>query len=301
MFVGQVHIDPRRRVVVEGRAAVREREALQVWIGQRLNSARRRRRLSNVREQLRDHRIGRGDLSVRGRERQQVDLPHAAARVVLEDALLRQRREDRALPRDLRRLMERFVVEEEERLVMTVEEPRQHDRTADAKAVLIQLHLIARRVAVRSWRQVAVVEPVVRVQIRVAQVMVDAPGLRVRPRARDEVDLHASLARALRFGRGRRDRHFLDRVQMRDDGREEAVAGLVAVVLHVDAIERDVDRALGQAVHRRVAVCDRRVDARQERDEIKRVARGERQLTDLADDHRRRHRRRLRLDDFGAT
>ena len=50
--------------------------------------------------------------------------------------------EDRASAREAVREAELLVVDEEERLVATVEESRQHDRAADTAAVLIQLDLV---------------------------------------------------------------------------------------------------------------------------------------------------------------
>src|SRR5437667_385839 len=76
-------------------------------------------------------------------------------------------RENCPLARDLARLTELFEVEEEERFVAL-------DRAAHAESWLAEEHLIARRLARRVWRLVAVVEPVVRVPPRVAVVEVGA-------------------------------------------------------------------------------------------------------------------------------
>ena len=102
---------------------------------------------------------------------------------------------------------------------------------------------------------VAVVEPGVGVELVVTQVVVAAAGEVVRARARDEADLHGARAGRFRSLRGRAHRHFLDRVEPRADAREEAVGRLQLVVLHAHAVDRDVDRALRQAVDRASRGC----------------------------------------------
>ena len=52
--------------------------------------------------------------------------------------------QDRPRPRRLGRLIELFVIEEEERLVAAVEEPGDHDWPADPSAVLVDDDLVAR-------------------------------------------------------------------------------------------------------------------------------------------------------------
>ena len=122
----------------------------------------------------------------------------------------------------------------------------------------------------------------------------------VRARLGDERDLRRAAAGAFRALRRGRERDLLDRVETRPDDGEEAVGRLQRVVLDVDAVERHVDRALRQAVDDRVARPARRRDARQEDDEVRRVAARERQVRDLPRVERRRHRRRLGLDELGV-
>src|SRR3712207_7255929 len=55
-----------------------------------------------------------------------------------------------------------------------------------------------------------------------------------------------------------RSRHLVNGVNARADVCEEAVVGLQEVVLDVDAVNRDVERALGQAVDGRGARAARR-------------------------------------------
>ena len=75
-----------------------------------------------------------------------------------------------------------------------------------------------------------------------------------------------------------------------------------SLVLHVDAVERDVDRRRRQAVDRRSAgVAARRLDARQADDVVERRVRDDRQLLDLLDRDGRLHRRALRLHDLGRA
>ena len=118
-------------------------------------------------EQAGDERIGGRGLAVLRREREQVhraQLLDAADRDgVGEDAVLRVRVQDRARPGRLARLVLVLHVEEEERLVPAVEEPRDDDRPADAAAVLVCI--------VTSFfvEPVDLVEVVVRVQPRVAE------------------------------------------------------------------------------------------------------------------------------------
>ena len=124
------------------------------------------------------------------------------------------------------------------------------------------------------------------------------PRYAVRARAGDEADLDRALAGALGALRRRRQRHLFDRVELRPDHRVEAVAGLVLVVVHVHAVERDVDRLLRQSGDRRLAHGAGRVDARQQVDGIERVARRQRDRLELLGHERRAHRAGLRLDQF---
>ena len=287
--LGQVVVAAKRRVVAQAFRVVRERGALLVQIGQ-VRNARTSDGGADVTHQLGDGWIeGRG-LPVGGGELQKVH-PRAAVR---EDARHRIRREDRALARDLRRLPELFEVEKEERFVTL-------NRAAQAESRFVQEHLIARRLAGGVGRLVAVVEPVVRVPLRVALVVVRAAVKLVRPRSRDELDLHRTGAVRVGARRGARHRHFFDRVETRADQREKSFGRLVVVVLRVDAVDRDADGASRQAADRRVAVRRRGIDARQHRQGVDRVAAHERQVLNLVAVDRLGDCGRLRLDDLGAT
>ncbi len=139
---------------------------------------------------LRDRRIRRRRLAVRRRERQQVDrLRRPARRRVREDALLRVRVQHVPVARDVARLTELFVVDEEERLVAAVEQP---GMTIGPPARTPNWFCFS----VGLGDAVAVVEPGVRVQLVAAIVVIAAAREVVAARARHELDLHRALARA---------------------------------------------------------------------------------------------------------
>src|SRR5262249_7811025 len=239
---------------------------------------------SDVAEKLRDRRIERGELTVGGGKLQQVHLLHAGGRVVTEHAVGGVGRESDALQRRLARPALFFVVEEEERLV-----PDNWTTLRDPLLVVAQLRL--RRLAGRRiGRQIAIVEPRVRVQRIVPQVFVGGAVPPVRPRFGDELDLDAALPRRVRGVAGGGHRPLFARVERRRQPRVIAVGSFQVVVLDTHAVERDVDRALRQAVDRRVARRARGVEAGQRRQRVERVAAGERQAGDL----RRREVRRDR-------
>ena len=146
------------------------------------------------------------------------------------------------------------------------------------------------------------IEPGVRVHPVAAEVVVAAPLELVRPRARDELDLHRALAGHVGPLRRRRHGDFLDRVQPRVDAGEHPVPRLCIVVLDVHAVERDVDRALRQAVDLRVAeAAGARRDAGNVVHQVERRASGQRNIRNLSGGQGRRHRRLLRLHDFGRA
>ena len=105
---------------------------------------------------------------------------------------------------------------------------------------------------------VALVEPVVRVQALVAEVLIRAAGEAVGARPRHEVDGRAAMAAD--FGAAGRGRHGdrLDGVLARPHRREEPVVILVERVVVADAVERDVQERFGQPVDRRSAHAARR-------------------------------------------
>ena len=121
------------------------------------------------------------------------------------------------------------------------------------------------------------------------------------PERVDEVDRHrAAAADVGAAGRGGHA-HRLDRVLARPHRREEPVGRLVEVVVVADAVERDVEERLGQAVDGRAAARDAGlIDADQIGDGVEHIARRRRDLRDLIDVERRRDRRRLRVDQLGA-
>ena len=100
------------------------------------------------------------------------------------------------------------------------------------------------------------------------------------------------------------DRDFLYGVEARADAREKAITRFQVVVLRAHAVDRDVDRALRQAVDRgiaRPARAARCADPRQQRDKLESPAAACRNLQDLIGVDRRCHRRRRRLDNLGAA
>ena len=166
--------------------------------------------------------------------------------------------QDRPRPRRLRRLVEVLHVEEEERLAPAVDRARESTiGPPTPPAVLVDDDLVA-------IEAVHLVEAVVGVERRVAEVVVDAAVELVRARPGDERDLHRAGAGAVGAGRRRRDRDFFDRIEARRDHREEAVARLQVVAV-ADAVDRDVDGVLRQADDRRPARPAGRLDAGQER------------------------------------
>jgi hypothetical protein len=95
----------------------------------------------------------------------------------------------------------------------------------------------------------------------------------VRTRSGDELDLYGAFASGIRTGRSSADGDLFDGIEPRADIRIEAVGGLALVVLDVDAVHGDVDRALGEAVDgggARRPGCD---DSGKAKREIERFAR----------------------------
>src|SRR5439155_18604918 len=124
---------------------------------------------------------------------EQVHRARGTADEVREITRERRRAEHDAIEFARARRRRLLVVEEEEGLVMAVVQAGNRDWTADAGARLLQIDLCLRRLACyRVGRQVAVVEPRVRVQLVVLVVLVRAAADSVRPRARDDLDLRGA-------------------------------------------------------------------------------------------------------------
>ncbi len=219
----------------------------------------------------------------------------AAVQPVLEESASRCRRHVLARRRGRDRQAELLVVHEVERLVVAVVEAGNHDRPADAEAELVPVNLVLGQAARR-------VGPGVRVEYGVAQVLVGAAREGVRSRARHELDLDGALSRGISRPGRLRDADLLDEIVLRPDVGIEAVGRLDALILDVDAVDDDGNRALRQPERRRVALRVRAVgvDARQERDDLHRALGHHRQALDLISADRRRHRRRRRVDELAA-
>src|SRR5262249_3535077 len=147
-----------------------------------------------------------------------------------EKALLRLLTENGPLPADRRWQTEFLIVDKEEGLVASIEAERaeellrQPDRAAHPKAVLIEHHPIARRFA-GPWvgREVAVIEPVVGIQNRVAMIFVEAAVKVVLTPAGDKFDLDCTLAGTISPRCGGRDCNFFNGVQTWVDATVETI------------------------------------------------------------------------------
>lgn len=288
MLVGDVVVDATRRVPRDAVGRVLIPQLFGDRIGQGRHCA-----LSaggsDVSKQLADGRIDRRGQARAGGQVQQI---HVAA-LIAENALLGGRGQDDPVLGVLTGRARLFVVDEEERLVTAVEQARDADGAADPRSRLVQDVFSLRDV-------VAVVEPGVRVELVVAQVVVGASPVLVGAGAGGELYLDGPLTGRRGALRRRADGDLLYRVEARADTGEEPVARLQVVVLGAHAVNRDVDGALRQTVDRGVAGGARRVHPRQGGDEVERAAAACRQLRNLVDVEGGRHRRRLRLDDRGA-
>ena len=144
-------------------------------------------------------------------------------------------------------------------------------------------------------RQVAIVEPVVRIQSGSAVIPVTTAVILVGTTLGNELDLKRTFAGTFGAGVGSRNSYFTDSVCAWTDVCEETVVGLEQVVLNVYAVERDVERALRQTVYRRLtrsADCRR---AGQCQHQVKCITRGCRDIGDLATGQRGSDGGRLRL------
>ncbi len=165
---------------------------------------------------------------------------------------------------------------------------------------LVLLQFSLRCLAV-DRRQIAIVEPGVRVERVVLVIHVAAAGVVVRARAGDELDLHRALAGGVGTLCRGRDRHRLDRVEPWAETREKAVIGLQVVVLDAHTVEGDVDRPLGQAIDRRIAITGRGIEPGKKHNRVERVSAQQRQLADLVRVQGLRNRRGCGLHQLGAA
>ncbi len=243
MVLREIDVDASGRCVLLVRPGALIEVLLRVRVRQVGDRARRSRGSSNTGEETAGDRVERRELIVLLREGQQIDLAHlldaADSHVVAEPSLLSTGVQDRPRPRRLGRLIELLHIEEEECLVAAVEETGDDDRSAQPPAVLMDDDVVALEPA-------DLVEVVVRVQLGVTEVVIDAAVEVVGAGPRDKRDLHGAERGLIRRRRGSGDGHFLDRVEPRRDHREEAV-GRLEVVVHVDAVVGHADRVLGQA------------------------------------------------------
>ena len=248
----------------------------------------------DLRQHAGNRRINGADLAVGTRQREQINRllrGHAAhGAVVGEDARARGIAKNRARACHRRRLVLVFEVRKEKRLAATVV-TRQHNRTTHTGAVLMDDDVVLRQV-------VDLVEVRIRVELRIAPVVVDARIKLVRTRAGRERNLHGAGARA-DAGHGTRDGDFLDRVHTRRDHREEPVGGGQGLA-RADAVNRDVDGVVRQAVDQGRTRAARGGDTRQHGHGVQRITRDQRQLGELLGGECRRHGRGLGLDKFGA-
>src|SRR5688572_26748131 len=115
------------------------------------------------------------------------------------DALLGQRIQDGASSRRaLLRQAILFVVDEEKRFVLTVEQSRNADWTTNLATWLIEKDALLRRLLRhRVCSKVAIVEPVVCVECGIAMIPIYAAVILVGPTLRNKLDLHCTLCRAL--------------------------------------------------------------------------------------------------------
>src|SRR5262249_46480627 len=164
-------------------------------------------------------------------------------------------------------------VDEEESFVAAIEKFWKPYRASGAEAVLIEQYPVTRSFAgLRISRQVTIVEPVVGIEPWVAVVLVDAAVKIVRSLASDELDRYCAQCSSLSLRRGRGNGDFLHGVEAWGDTREEAVCRFIEVILNVDAIQRDINRAGRQAVDSGVAILSWRVDTSHQDDEVERIA-----------------------------
>src|SRR5262249_7036816 len=115
-----------------------------------------------------------------------------------------------------------------------------------------------------------------------------------------ELDLRRAFTGALGADAGGRDRDFLDRIGSRHDRGKEAIVGAQQVVLDIEAVDRNIHRALGESVDGGRSRCARSRGARLRQDELEQVARGYRQFDQLLADERGTDGRTGSLYDFRA-
>src|SRR6185369_8103782 len=187
---------------------------------------------------------------MRGCEREQVHLRAGSRR---KDALLREWTKDSALSQLLLWQTKLFVVNEEERLVFAVKNFRDHDWATDSPAILVQQDSVLWSFTEIRRGQGFIVEVIVRGEVWLTVVPVEAATEVICATARHKLDLHCAIACAFRSGRRGGNCYFTNRVDARSHEGEETVIGTDQIVLHVDTVERDVERAFRQAVYGRSA------------------------------------------------
>ena len=153
----------------------------------------------------------------------------------------------------------------------------------------------------RVGREVAIVEPVVRVQRRIAVIPISATVIFIRAALRHEFDLDRSFSRTLCTRSRSRYGNFADGVGAGTNIHKETIVGFQQVVLHVDAVESDVQRAFGQPINCRRAWAAGGCCARQCQHQVERVARCRRDVGNLTSGERRADGRSLGLKQFTAA
>src|SRR5262245_28492856 len=106
----------------------------------------------------------------------------------------------------------------------------------------------------------------------------------IRAALRHELDLYGALSRTLRTWVGSRNSHLFNRVRSGTDVGEKPIARLEQVVLHVDAVKRDVEGALRQTVDGRGPRASWRRGARHCQHQIQCITRGGRYVGNLTTD-----------------
>ena len=128
-----------------------------------------------------------------------------------------------------------------------------------------------------------------------AQILVCGASPRVSAALGHEPNLDGALPGGVGGIAGGGHRHLFDRVEQRAQTRKVAVGRFQVVVLDAHAVERDVDRASGQAADRRAARGAGGVEAGQRGQRVERVAAGQGEAGDRGAAQVRRDRRRLCL------
>jgi len=266
-----------RRVLRDG-----ERELLpqQIDIAQRAA----RERTIDRRELRGDERIDRRRKPAGASDVEQVHRAHRSIRRrVAERSQLRFRREDGSRERRLARLNRLLEIHE-------VEQPALPQRAAEVTAPLVEPQLVLRQPPDG-------IQPAVGVQRVVAKLFEQLPVRVVRSALRHELHLHGAFGAGIGGEAGRRHRDLLHGAEPHGRKRKKArPAAAEPLRVVVDPVERDVDRAAGQAVERAVPLRRAGGGTGRQQREAENVAAGQRQVRDFLVADGRRHRRRCGLD-----